>query len=468
MHDHHHDEPHAEAVQTPAVFADVRHAHLIGAGGIGISAVGKFLLAKGVAVSGSDAKQSAITDDLVARGAVIHIGHAAKNLPDDCDLVVYTEAAGEENPERMLAAQMGIRQLGHFDFLGELSKAYRTVCVTGTNGKSTTTAMVGAIFAASGWDPTVFVGSLMPGWPLGNLRMGESDVLIVEGDEYKQKMVKLFPETTVITNIEEDHLDVYRDLAHIVATFQELASKTSHDVMVNADDANAMRMAARNRTTYGTGEADLRAVDRVVASGVQSFAVVRRVMGNEETLGRVTLRVPGAFNMMNALAATSVALSYGVPFAKVQEALGEFVGVWRRFERVGMFRDADVISDYGHHPTAIRGTLAAAKEFFPGRRIVLLFEPHQHSRTKELFDDFVTSFADADVLVLSEIYGVVGRADAEGAVSSKQLVEAIGRGTYAKNLDDAEAALRAVVAPGDVVIVMGAGDVDVVARRLVE
>lgn len=467
MHDHVHDEQDAHFEPTQA-FGDVKSVHLIGAGGIGISAIGKYFLERGVKVSGSDAKQSAITDDLGKRGAQIAIGHQGSNIPEDCDLVVYTEAAGEDNVERMVAKELGIRQLGHFDFLGELSKTCRTVCVTGTNGKSTTTAMVGAIFVACGWDPTVFVGSLMPGWPLGNLRLGKGDLLVVEGDEYKQKMVKLFPETTVITNIEEDHLDVYRDLDHIVATFQELAEKTTHDVIVNADDVNSERITARNRTTYGANIADVWAEDRVAEAGEQSFLVKRNVVGHDETLGRISLRVPGAFNMMNALAATTVALSYGAPFAKVQEALAAFTGVWRRFERVGAFQGADVISDYGHHPTAIKVTLTAAKEFFPGRRVVLLFEPHQHSRTKELFADFVQAFGDADELVLSEVYGVKGREDAAGAVSSADLVRVIGRGVYAKDLAEAEHMLRDMVHEGDVVIVMGAGDVDVVARNLAE
>lgn len=466
------------------LFEDVRSAHLIGAGGIGISAIGKFLLAQGKKVSGSDAKSSAITDDLIKRGVNILIGHSTDNVPSDCDLIVYTEAAPESNPERVAATERGIRQLGHFDFLGELSKGYRAICVTGTNGKSTTTAMVGRIFEEAGFDPTVFVGSLVPGWELGNLRIGASDILIIEGDEYKQKMVKLWPETTVITNIEEDHLDVYRDLDHIVATFQELVEKTAGTTLLNLDDVNSARLTGERIAGYACDNAGavVWCEDRVVESGKQSFLVKRNVAGVDESLGRIELVVPGAFNMMNAVAAISVALRYGVLFEKMQLALGGFTGIWRRFERVGQIEGegglADIISDYAHHPTAVRGTLAAAKEFFPGRRLVLLFEPHQHSRTKELFDEFVASFDDADVLVLSEIYGVVGRTDAQNVVSSLDLLNAVeqrlpsgdpkvGPKFYTKNLDEAEAKLREIIEPGDVVIVMGAGDVDRVARNIV-
>ncbi|MCR4312614.1 MAG: Mur ligase domain-containing protein, partial [Candidatus Uhrbacteria bacterium] len=263
-------------------FDDVRVVHLVGAGGIGISAIGKFLLAKGKKVSGSDAKASAITDDLAKRGVTISVGHAAENIPAECDLVVYTEAAPETNPEREEAARRGIRQLGHFDFLGELSKAYRTICVTGTNGKSTTTAMTGRIFEDAGLDPTVFVGSLVPGWELGNLRIGKSDILIIEGDEYKQKMVKLWPEVTVITNIEEDHLDVYRDLDHIVATFQGLIEKTAGTTFVNCDDANSSRLTGAALKQYQASDvADLQ------------------------------LQVPGEFNRANAAAARVVAKAFG-------------------------------------------------------------------------------------------------------------------------------------------------------------
>lgn len=469
----------------------VKHAHLIGAGGIGISAIGKFLLVKGIAVSGSDAVSSAITDDLAARGVNMNIGHAVENIPPECDLVVYTEAAGEQNVERVEATKRGIRSLGHFGFLGELSKTRRTVCVTGTNGKSTTTAMVGKIFEVCGWDPTVFVGSLVPGWELGNLRIGNGEFLVIEGDEYKKKMTALHPETTVITNIEEDHLDVYKDLDDIVSAFQQLADQ-SKSVIVNGDDDNSARISSGSLSCYAINYAgaDIFAEDRVVAEGQQSFLVKRNVVGHDEILGRISLKVPGAFNMMNALAAISVALSYGAKFADIEKALGEFGGIWRRFERVGELvippagegtkggGSATVISDYGHHPTAIRATLAAAKEFFPGRRLVLCFQPHQHSRTKELFADFVSSFNDADVVVLAEIYGVAGRKEAEGAVSSLDLVNAIQAKTpagseevrpieYAKELSEAEVKIREHLRPGDVVIVMGAGDIDEVARRLV-
>lgn len=442
--------------------------HCIGIGGIGISAIAKFLLAKGKTVTGSDAFASNITRELESRGIKVTLGHAAQNLGADVDLVVYTEAAQPDNLERAEATRRGLKQLGHFDFLGELSKEYRTICVTGTNGKSTTTAMTGLIFEAAKLDPTVFVGSLVPGWKDGNLRIGQSDILVIEGDEYKKKMLKLHPETTLITNVEADHLDVYKDLEDIEDAFHQLGMQTSKLVLQNVFEYD--------RHIYcGEGEA----TDKYFGTefiGKSKFPWfwkptkrARQIDNGWQSLDGVELQIPGEFNMMNALGARTIAREYGIDDVVTHRALKAFRGIWRRFEKVGEVNGALVISDYGHHPTAIKGTLAAAREFYPGRRIVLLFEPHQHSRTKELFDDFVTSFGQADVAIISEIYHVEGRLASEGDVSSLDIVKAIGspKVTYASGLDQAESELRKIIQKGDVVIVMGAGDVDRVARRLV-
>lgn len=445
-----------------------KNIHCIGIGGIGISAIAKFLLAKGKTVTGSDAFASNITRELEGRGIKIAIGHRAENIAADVDLVVYTEAAQSDNVERAEATRRGLKQLGHFDFLGELSKEYRTICVTGTNGKSTTTAMTGLIFEAAQLDPTVFVGSLVPGWKDGNLRIGGNDILILEGDEYKKKMLKLHPETTLITNVEADHLDVYKDLEDIEDAFHQLGMQTSKLVLQNVFDYD--------RHIYcGEGDASEKYFGTEFI-GKPKFPWfwratkrTRDINNGWQRLDSVELQVPGEFNMLNALGARAIARAYEIDDAVTHRALKAFRGIWRRFEKVGEVAGALVISDYGHHPTAIKGTLAAAHEFYPGRRIVLLFEPHQHSRTKELFDDFVTSFAQADIAIISEIYHVEGRLASEGDVSSADIVKAIAspKVTYAKNLEAAESDLRKIMQTGDVVIVMGAGDVDKVARNLI-
>ncbi|MBI1907938.1 hypothetical protein HYS28_00790 [Candidatus Uhrbacteria bacterium] len=309
---------------------EVKHAHCIGAGGIGVSAVAKFLLSRGVAVSGSDTVRSAMTDDLAARGATITIGHDAANIPASCDLVVYTEAAGEDNVERAEAARRGIRQLGHFGFLGELAKTMRTICVTGTNGKSTTTAMTGKIFEDAGMDPTVFVGSLVPGWELGNLRIGASDILIVEGDEYKRKVLALHPETTLVTNVELDHTDVYKDLADMEAMFRQLGMQTTKTFFHNAAD--------RARRIYrGDGTATLKffgdamdAEPRRFEGGYQLLRLYRSrgFLRRRAIIGDLMLQIPGAFNMMNALAALAIASEYGIGAHIALQTLMNFTGIW--------------------------------------------------------------------------------------------------------------------------------------------
>ncbi len=450
--------------------------HFVGIGGIGVSALAKFALAHGKKVSGSDTQTSPLIDDLKRRGVRISLGHGARNLPKQVDLVVYTEAADENNPERQAALKRGLKQLGHFGFLGELSKEYRTICVTGTNGKSTTTAMTGLIFEAAGLDPTVFVGSLVPGWPDGNLRVGKSDLLILEGDEYKQKMLAIASETTVITNIEADHLDVYKDLKHIVATFRELAKKTTGKVLANGEDKNVKKLKTLVHETFGEGQGNvIQGRGRCVQGDVQCFELYKQ----GRLLGNINLAIPGAFNMMNALAATAVALEYKIPFPVMAKALEKFKGIWRRFELVGEYRGAKIISDYGHHPTAIKGTIEAAREFFPNNRLVLLFQPHQHNRTKELFNEFVESLHEADVAIVAEIYGVQGRTKPKEEISSRDLVREVERHmmnknlrlknvVYASNLKTAELELRHKLKRDDVIIVMGAGDVDAVARNLVK
>lgn len=423
--------------------ASFSHVHCIGLGGIGVSAVAKFCKVQGKSVSGSDSHASVITEACAAMGINFSVGHDAANIPEDCDLVVYSEAVPENNAERVAATERGIRQLGHFGFLGELSKSYRTICVTGTHGKSTTTAMLGKIFEAAGYDPTVFVGSLVPGFSLGNVRVGQGPFLVVEGDEYKRKMLQLHPEVTLITNIEHDHPDVYRDLADVQAAFDQLAAQTSGPV-ISGNDLNGLNPE-----------------DRMFGEGTQ-------------TLGDITLSIPGIFNMKNAYGAKKVAAHYGVPDEIICRTLRDFSGIWRRFERVGAYRGAPVISDYAHHPTAVKATIVAARELFPNRRIVLAFEPHQHARTRELFSDFVEAFDGADLCILSEIYGVEGRTESAGAISSQDLVDAIAqRNTapgalfYAPDLAHVRDLLERLVKSDDVVIVMGAGNIDSVARALV-
>jgi UDP-N-acetylmuramate--alanine ligase len=460
---------------------DISRAHVIGAGGIGISAVAKLLASQGRRVSGSDLGANEATQELVDAGIAVTIGHAAANVPPDADLVVYSSAVPEDNPERQEAVRRGIRQMSYFEFLGEFSKSKWTIAVSGTNGKSTTTALLGLILERAGLDPTVIVGSKVRTFPDKNLRLGNGRYFVVEACEHQANMLKLFPQMIVLTNIEEDHLDFYGDLAHIRKAFQQYIEKLPLDGMLvmNADDpVCASELKPKTpAVTYGLDKpADYAARGIAVGSGHQTFEVVRRGDGGR-SLGKFSLAVPGRFNVANVLAATAAAAELGVPPAVIREAIADFRGIWRRFERIGERDGAVIFSDYGHTPTPVAGTIKAAKEFFPGSRVILAFQPHHRHRTRRLFDDFVVSFDGADVLVLCEVYDVAGReksADAE--VSSRQLVEAVNaRDTkhgvsrqvvFAGSPAQAADLLRQTIRSGDVVIIMGAGDIYRIAEQL--
>ncbi|MEY4722572.1 MAG: hypothetical protein RLZZ324_85, partial [Candidatus Parcubacteria bacterium] len=355
------------------------------------------------------------------------------------------------------------------------------ICVSGTNGKSTTTAMLGLILERAGLDPTVIVGSKVATFPDGNLRLGRSDLLVLEACEHQAHFLHYHPWIIVLTNIEEDHLDFYRDIGHIRETFQEYVKKlpAGGALVLNADDPVSMQLARPDLfSTYGrTPDADHVVGDIEVKDGAQRFTVTAHEAEHHFSIG-----VPGNFNVMNAAAAISGALMVGatrsVEMEDIQAALRDFNGIWRRFERIGESGGALVISDYGHHPSAVAGTLQAARAFYPGRRIVLAFQPHHRNRTRRLFEEFVSSFDGADVLLLPEIYDVAGRDSEEDAeVSSAQLVDAVrardaSRGVerdvaFTGSLHDTLEEIRARKKAGDIVLLMGAGNIYTLAHDLV-
>lgn len=454
------------------------NVHCIGAGGIGVSAVCKFLKFQGKQVAGSDVKQNEAVQELIDTGIQVSIGHRAENVADETDLIIYSSAVPHTNPERQKAKERGIKEMEYFEFLGQLSKERKTLCVSGTNGKSTTTALLGLMLEAAGFDPTVVVGVKVPNFPEKNLRLGKSEWLVVEACEHMAHMLLFHPHGIVLTNIEEDHLDFYRDINHIHETFQEYVSKLpATGVLVrNVEDERCMSLKTEARSVAFSavfGDAEYRAVEHSVGDGVQNFNIQK----GETKLGVIALHVPGEFNVANALAAASMALEVGVPFQIIQKVLNEFQGVWRRFQKVGTYNGAQLISDYGHHPTAVSVTLAGARSFYPNKRIVLAFQPHHRHRTKELFSEFVASFDLADVVILQEIYDVAGR---EGGidVSSSQLVKAVqdrdqetGRAPriveFAADQHAVEQWIRQHTNENDVVLLMGAGDLYKVADKLV-
>jgi UDP-N-acetylmuramate--alanine ligase len=455
------------------IISEIKKVHCIGIGGIGVSAIARFFIARGAEVSGSDEGGSEELVMLEKRGVKVFSSHLEKNVPKDADLVVYSPAVPKDNPELVRAKELNIKTLSYPEALGMLMENFMGVAVSGTNGKTTTTALLGKMLEEGKKDPTVILGGRVPGWD-NNLRIGESDIFVAEGCEYKRSMMNLEPHMIVLTNVEEDHLDYYKDLEDIIDAFSDYVQKLTEDdvLFYNIDDENTVRVSefmVGRAVPFGLSkDAVIRAKDIVVSNGAQSFTLM--VFGKE--LGTVTLHVPGIFNVYNVLAAASVALDIGVSFEDIQKAVENFNGTWRRFEIVGEFEGATIISDYAHHPTAIKGTIKAARDFYPDKKILAVFQPHSKDRTIKLFDEFVESFAEADEVIISEIYEVRGREETGSDISSKDLVREISdRGgvdkiTFVKDLETTEKLLRKKAKEFGVVLVMGAGDIDKVARQL--
>lgn len=472
----------------------LKSVHLVGAGGINMSAVGKLLLAAGVAVSGSDLVENEQTRLLEGRGAKISIGESANNVPAETQLLIYTSAAPAVNEERRAASTRGIPEMTNFAFLGDWFEDAKTVVVTGTHGKSTTTAMLGLMLEKAGMDPTVVVGSKVPAFPDGNLRLGRPDLFVVEGDEYARHFLEFHPTGLILNNLELDHTDVFRNIEALLQSFHELVGQVKGGgvIVANVSDERIRRLIETERDSllerkirvvpFGTGvgaDGDGTSFANDVPWDVSSSQEgdMRLVtIGRDNVTYRFNLPVPGHFNAMNAAAAALMAKELGVAYPDMGAALEAFKGIWRRFEFLGESGEARVYSDYGHHPTAVAETLAAAHESFPGRRVILCFQPHHRNRTKALFDAFIPSFDAADTLVLCEIFDVAGREDDEDKdVSSHQLVDAVAsrdaeRGVrrtveYASDPASAVGRALALAEQDDIVIVMGAGDIDAAVRR---
>ncbi|MCR4278689.1 MAG: UDP-N-acetylmuramate--L-alanine ligase [bacterium] len=441
---------------------ELKSVHFVGVGGINMSAVAKLLLHAGISVSGSDIAENEQTQILAQKGATIHIGESADHIPEGCELIIVTSAAPVTNVERAEAQERRISEMTNFTFLGEWFKDSKTIVVAGTHGKSTTTAMLGLALETAGMDPTVVVGSVVPGFQDGNLRIGKSDLFVVEGDEYAHHFLEFDPFGLVLTNIELDHVDVFSSINSLLESFHELVQNVRSGglIVANVSDERVQRLMETEKDSISK-----RGI--TVVSFTDQKAIEKPFQ----------LQVPGQMNRMNATSAFLMAEALGAPVEKITESLEAFRGIWRRFEFLGERDGYRVYSDYGHHPTAVESTLKATRELFPDSRIVLCFQPHHRNRTKALFNDFVTSFDLADVLVLAEIYAVSGRdEDSDQDISSQKLVTEIhardfkmNRDRIVKNGGDPEQSVRMtfdLAKKGDVVIVMGAGDIDSTLRKM--
>jgi UDP-N-acetylmuramate--alanine ligase len=455
-----------------------KHIYLIGIGGISISAIAKLFLHHKVKVSGFDLVESDITTELESMGADIII-HDKTSLPDDVDLVIYSEAVKEDDVIRTQAKEKNIKQLNGSQFWGKFAKDKKVIAVSGTNGKSTTTAILGFIMEQAGLDPTVVVGTRVLQWN-SNIRIGNTDWLVIEADEYAAKMLEYKPFIAVITNIAADHLDYYKDINDIISHFQKWVDSVPGEgaIIINRDDKNLNKISIKhnNLIKFGIGgSTGVRSAGVIVTSGTNTWLgnIGFNIVSDKEDWGYVEYHLPGEHNMANAITAAIAADLADIKKDKIIKLLGKFKGTWRRFELVGEYNKALIVSDYAHHPDGIKATLKAARQWYPFNRIIVLFEPHQHNRTKNLFDDFVESFNEADEVIVSEIYDVAGRTTkSDQKASSKDLVNAIKKSSpsklveYTPDLASAESMLKEKIKPEDVAIIMGAGNVDQVARNI--
>ncbi|OGZ34686.1 MAG: hypothetical protein A2Y98_02725, partial [Candidatus Portnoybacteria bacterium RBG_19FT_COMBO_36_7] len=365
--------------------------HFIGIGGIGTSALVKYFLAKRFLVSGSDLAESEITRSLGKQGAKIIIGsHKQINIPPDTDLVIYSAAVENKNPELKEAKRRKIKCQTYAQALGDLTKKYFTIAVSGTHGKSTTTAMTALILVKAGFDPTVIVGTKLREFGNSNFRLGKSKYLIIEADEYSASFLNYWPKIIVLTNIEEDHLDYYRDIGHILMTFKKYVGHLDKKgiLVTNTNDENIRKI-------------------------IQNAKIKIQNYNSKYKINGLNLKIPGIHNLMNAHAAITVARALRIPERVSLKTLNNFSGTWRRFEYMGMVRGAKIFDDYGHHPTEIRATLKGAREILTIRqkpyaisRLWCVFQPHQYQRTWKLFEQFTGAFDEADKTILLPIYSV--------------------------------------------------------------
>jgi UDP-N-acetylmuramate--alanine ligase len=452
------------------VFKKIRRIHFVGIGGIGMSGIAEVLHNLGYLVSGSDSRESETTRRLASLGVRVVIGHQAENL-GEADVVVRSSAVGQENAEVAAARQRLIPVIQRAEMLAELMRMKYGVAVAGTHGKTTTTSMVATVLARGGLDPTMVIGGRLNA--LGsNAKLGRGDFLVAEADESDGSFLKLSPTIAVVTTVDAEHLDYYRDLAHIQDTFVEFINKVPFYGMavlcLDQENIQALLPRVEKRyVTYGLrSQADVLARD-VEFAGMTSAC---RVFWKGELLGRLALNVPGLHNVYNALAAVVVGMDLDLRFEVIRDALAEFTGVDRRFQVRGEAGGITVVDDYAHHPVEIKATLNAAKDGF-GRRVIAVFQPHRYSRTQALLGEFSTAFYQADRLFVTEIYPA-GEAPIPG-VSGRQIADGVaGHGhrhvTYVADKSELAKAVLDQAAPGDMVLTLGAGDIWRVGEEILD
>ncbi|MCX7252466.1 MAG: UDP-N-acetylmuramate--L-alanine ligase [Burkholderiales bacterium] len=457
----------------------IRHIHFVGIGGAGMSGIAEVLLNLGYRISGSDLGDSAVTRRLIELGARVHQGHNAAYI-EGADCIVTSTAVKADNPEVQAARAKLIPVVPRAVMLAELMRMKKGVAIAGTHGKTTTTSLVASVLAAAGFDPTFVIGGKLNSAG-ANARLGSGDYIVVEADESDASFLKLLPVLAVVTNIDADHMETYgHDFGRLKDAFVEFLHHMPFygAAVVCIDDPVIRELLPRIErpiTSYGTAEdAQVRALDIRAVDGQMQFRVQRR-NGIELPELEVVLNLPGHHNVLNALAAIAVAVELGVPDAALLEALAQFKGVGRRFQRYGEVAlpsggQATVVDDYGHHPVEMAATLAAARGAFPGRRLVLAFQPHRYSRTRDCFEDFVKVIGQADAVLLAEVYaaGEAPVVAADGRALTRALrVAGKVEPVFVDQIADMAQAVLDNARDGDVVLCMGAGTIGAVPAQVV-
>jgi UDP-N-acetylmuramate--alanine ligase len=448
----------------------VDRVHFVGIGGIGMSGLAEILVASGYRVSGSDLRDSTICERLRGLGVAVSIGHDARHVRD-ADVVVYSSAVGGTNPEILAAEQAHVPVIARAEMLGELMRMKYGIAVSGSHGKTTTTSLCGAVLQAGDLDPTIVVGGVVKS--LGsNSRLGSGDILVAEADESDGSFLRLMPSVIVVTNVDREHMDHYQSFERLREAFLDFANRVPFwgCAVLCLDDPHVQDLlpeVTRRTCTYGISRhADVMATDVRLEGFESRFGVVARGVSQ----GEVVLRMPGRHNVANALAAIAVGLEFEVPFERIREALAEFSGIERRFEWKGERDGVSVFDDYSHHPSEVVVALESARQVSEGR-VIVAFQPHRFTRTRDCFDELARAFHGADALVLADIYPA-GEAKIPG-VDSAALADAIRatghRGVHlVTERERIVPRLRELAGSGDLVVFMGAGDIGRLAAAYLE
>lgn len=457
------------------ILKTAKSIHFIGIGGIGVSGLAKILLEQGKIVSGSDNEESALIKKLRDKGTKIFIGQKEKNVSRNTEIVVYSQAIPPDNQEYKKACELGIPLLSYPEALGMLMEDKKGIAIAGTHGKTTSSALIVTVFQSNGLSPSFVIGGEIVG--KGNSGAGKSNFLVVEACEYKESFLHYAPETAVITNIDRDHLDYYRSIREIKNSFRKFCSNIKKDgcLISYAEDKNLKNILQNNKelkdkriqiVRFGFGSGDFRAKNISFSKGFTFFDCFKK----SKLMGRVKLRAYGLHNVCNSLGAIAVADRYGIDWNGLTGALARFKGVRRRCEMKGQIGNILVMDDYAHHPTEIKATLCSLKEIYPGRRLVVIFQPHQYSRTRFLLKDFAASFECADKVIVPDIFFVRDSQREKELVNAAMLVKKIRNNgkeaMYLPTFDEIVSYLEEIVKQGDLLLTMGAGPVYQVGEKL--